>query len=162
MWFTDLTSNIVHIFDEFYFPQLAPNSDDNIHIVWNIDSSPGIAWSAQHDYIENRLNYAKVDKSDLLPVGVPENPEDAGFTVSQNYPNPVVDKSYFRVDVTEATNLSYSITDITGKEVYCLDKGRVNAGGHYFEINAEDYSPGIYFYTVKAGGVEVSKKMIVK
>jgi hypothetical protein len=46
--------------------------------------------------------------------------------------------------------------------VYRFDKGRVNAGGHYFEIDAGDFAPGIYIYNVTAGGSVVSSKMIVQ
>lgn len=162
LWFTDLSADIFHIFDEFYFPQIASHSsDDAFHLVYNIDGSPGIAWSDQHAYQENRLVYAKVYKEEVLPVGIKTLPGKETIAVSQNYPNPAAGYTYIRVDLDAPSVLSLQVTDLAGKAVMTLDKGKVNAGGHYFEIDARNLPAGIYLYKVQAGTSAVTRKMAV-
>jgi len=58
-------------------------------------------------------------------------------------------------------NLSLEIYSTIGEKVIELQKGQVGSGSWQFLIDASGLKPGIYFYTVKAGKQQVTKKMIV-
>jgi hypothetical protein len=43
-----------------------------------------------------------------------------------------------------------------------VDAGSVKPGMNQVELSVSNLIPGIYFYTVKAGDAEVTKKMMVE
>ncbi len=49
-----------------------------------------------------------------------------------------------------------------GEKVYELSTIRGNVGLNSFKIQADDFTPGIYFYTVTTGESSLTKKMLVK
>jgi len=162
-YFLDLSNDIVHIFDECIYPQLASKTDWNIHYIYNADPTPGLALDEDHAYQENKIIFAFLSKYDLLPVGIEEGVQslDAG-KVSQNYPNPAGSYTSFRVELELAAQLSMELTNIVGQVVMSMDKGYVHAGSHEFKIDASGLDAGIYFYTVNAGESRVTKKMIIQ
>lgn len=160
--FLDLTSDIIHIFDEFYFPQLAPTSDDFLHMVYNADATPGLAFSEQHDWQENRLIYAKIPKAEFCPIGIGDPAESPALEVSQNYPNPARELTYVRVELDRPTPVMLEVTDLSGRKVRILEEENAHAGAFYFKIDTEHLPSGIYFYRVKAGNESVTRKMIIE
>ena len=49
-----------------------------------------------------------------------------------------------------------------GQNVFKVNAGVVQPGMNKITIDATELTPGIYFYTVKAGDSSVTKKMIVE
>jgi len=82
--------------------------------------------------------------------------------VSQNYPNPFTEKTTIDVTIQSPTTLSIEVMNILGQLVYKNDAGNVQSGKHRFVIDGSMLKPGIYLYTIHAGGNSVTKKMIVK
>ncbi len=81
--------------------------------------------------------------------------------VSQNYPNPFNGNSYVTVNLSEGADLSLEVYTITGQQVSSQDYGYAT-GTTTLTINGADLTPGVYFYTVKAGESKVTHKMIVE
>ena len=162
--FIDLTSDIIHIFDESVYPMLSCNTDANIHYIYQADITPGIALDDDHAYQENRWTYGMLPKVELTPsyTGVSENAVIDNSSVSQNFPNPFSGVSTVNVTLQEAANLSLVVTNMTGQKVMELNKGFVPAQNHTFTIDASNLQSGIYFYTVTAGQSQVTRKMIVE
>lgn len=84
------------------------------------------------------------------------------ISISQNYPNPFNGKTYVTVDLAENADLSLEVFNITGQLVSSQDYGHKTAGSSTLAINGEQLTPGIYFYTVKAGDKKLTRKMIVE
>ena len=162
--FIDVTSDIVHIFDESCYPLLASNTDGNIHYIYQADITPGIALDDDHAYQENRWTYGMLPKPELTPshTGVSEKEIIDNSHVSQNFPNPFSGVSTVKVNLQEAADLSLVVTNLTGQKVMEMSKGFVPAQNHTFSIDASSLQSGIYFYTVTAGNSQVTKKMIVE
>ena len=59
--FYDLTSDLIHLFDECIYPNVAPNVDDAFHLIYSIDNEPGLAVLGDHPYFENQSRYMKVN-----------------------------------------------------------------------------------------------------
>jgi hypothetical protein len=59
--FVDLTSDIIHIFDECVFPHVAGSFDDYLQLVYQHDIEPGIAVLGSDPFYENFISYMKVD-----------------------------------------------------------------------------------------------------
>ena len=50
---------------------------------------------------------------------------------------------------------------MTGRTVLILEEGNKPAGAHAAQVDATELGAGIYFYTLKAGQFEETKRMIV-
>jgi hypothetical protein len=112
----------------------------------------------QYKYIQDFSFTAE----DFPNVGIKEHGNANQISVSQNYPNPITQTSRVDVTIPQANNLSMKVTNLVGQEIMNIDKGNVGAGSYSFTIDASKMQSGVYFYTVKAGTSEVTKRMIVK
>jgi hypothetical protein len=160
--FFDLTSDLVHIFDECVYPSCTAKSDDYIHLVYQTDNEPGIAiWGTQHPPTDNNTVYMKILKADI--TGIKENkPFIYDYDVSQNFPNPFNTNTEVKVNLRKTADLKLEVSNMMGQNVFKTQKNGAVPGINSLIINAQVLSPGIYFYTVKAGNSSVTKKMIVE
>ena len=159
--FYDLTSDLSHLIHECIYPVIAGSADDNVHLFYNADETPGMALDEEHPYQENKIIYVKWPVVSFTSI---EDPSGviASESVSQNFPNPFSQTSEVWVELRAKTSLKMEIYDIMGQKVYEIDMGQVNAGKHKFVIDANVLSSGIYFYTVETGRHSVTKKMIIE
>jgi hypothetical protein len=160
--FLHVTEDIIHIFDESIYTTVAEGSDDAIYVFYQADGTPGTALDGDHDYQENRMIVAAIDKTDLLTgIGDNENLISAA-SVSQNYPNPFNGTTTITVNLESNASLSMVVTNMLGQEVQSFERGSVPSGTYFFEVNGENLTEGVYFYTVKADNSSVTKKMVVR
>jgi hypothetical protein len=160
--FTDVTSDIIHIFDECAFPVMSPTSDDNVHLLFQADNFPGTGLDGNHAYVNNNIYYSAIPKEDMLTGIKHVNNAINDASVSQNYPNPFDKITTIRVNLNESAYLSLKVMNTIGQEVMNIQKGSVPAGNYYFELDGSDFAQGVYFYTVKADNISVTKKMVVR
>jgi len=160
--FFHVTENIIHIIEESVYPVFAENSDDNAHILYRSDGTPGEASTPEpdHEFQENRYWYAAQPKSDLL-TGIRNFETLDDNWVSQNYPNPFTEYTSITVTLEKSANLSITVMNQLGQVVYENDKGIMQAGNHLLRIDGTNLQSGIYFYTVETGLNTVTRKMIV-
>lgn len=160
--FFDLSSELIHIFDECVYPSCAANSDDYIHLVYQTDNEPGCAiWGTTHAPVDNNIVYMKVLKADI--TGVNENKLTIrNQDVSQNFPNPFSGTSTINVNLRESSELNLRVSNLMGQCM--LEQTLLNAqpGLNKLTIDAAGFTPGVYFYTVTAGSASISKKMIIE
>ena len=91
---------------------------------------------------------------------VPENEEPVAISVSM-YPNPVAGQATLSFNVEESANVSYQVFDMTGRMVMNQTVGRLNAGEHQVNINAENLSSGSYILRLSQGANSASVKFLV-
>ncbi|MEA1875945.1 MAG: T9SS type A sorting domain-containing protein, partial [Bacteroidota bacterium] len=101
-------------------------------------------------FINNHEN--RIDNVDLV---------NSLNSLDQNYPNPFKRSTEISYELGQAQDVSIEITDMTGRTVMLVDQGRKPAGTHTYMVNAQSLESGIYFYTLKAGQYEETKRMIV-
>ena len=94
-------------------------------------------------------------------VEVNEKPEAKMFEVSQNYPNPATGMTQLMVSLNVPSPLTLSVRNLPGQEVQSMDLGNMPAGKHLVRIDLSGMKPGIYFFTVKTGSGEITRKMMV-
>ncbi len=87
---------------------------------------------------------------------------EAHTKVKQNYPNPVSSSTTVEVEVYSSASLSIEVTNLVGQVIYSEDKGVVGYGDYEFNIDASNYTSGVYFYTVRTNNSTITKKMIVE
>lgn len=162
--FVDLTSDLIHIFDECVFPSVASNStDEDFWLVYQTDIEPGLAVRGDLDpYTDNTIRVMTVPKIDLK-VGINENTMPVyDYDVLQNYPNPASGATTVKVNIREASEVALSVVNMMGQQVLEVAPRTMLKGMNEITFDVSDLASGTYFYTVKAGNATVSKKMLVE
>ena len=165
----DITGNTIQQWTEFVFASVAGQTTDKIYfsvqdddLAGNYLKSTNAGYQGQMEITNNNITVMEVAKADIIlwPVGVNDKKAET-FTVSQNYPNPVTDRSMVNVKLTQPGNLSLGVYNVVGQKVMDYQQGFVNAGTHQFVLDGSQLNSGVYFYTVTLDRKSVTKKMIV-
>lgn len=83
------------------------------------------------------------------------------FELAQNYPNPFNPVTNINFRIVSSSKVSLKIFDILGKEVASLINEVREAGNYTVQFDAAKLSSGIYYYTLTAGGLTDTKKMML-
>ena len=103
--------------------------------------------------------FMSAPKQDLVEVGIEEHkPLVNNDNVSQNIPNPFSSSSVVNVILKESSISELEVTHRTGKRYLKPDVSEANPGLNTLIVEAGNLTPGIYFYTVKAGESSVTKR----
>jgi hypothetical protein len=93
--------------------------------------------------------------------GVGDNEFTHTASLGQNYPNPVSAVTTFPYEMTETGNVSFSIFDLSGRQVNFVDEGVKTPGNYTFELNADGLKNGLYFIRMTANGQVSARKITV-
>jgi hypothetical protein len=94
-------------------------------------------------------------------VGVDAANSKPSSRLYQNQPNPFNKTSTIRYELEEATKVTLEIFNVTGQKVMEFNEGRKASGTHSVSIDGSSLPAGIYYYSLTAGDVKATKKMIV-
>jgi hypothetical protein len=83
------------------------------------------------------------------------------YSLAQNYPNPFNPSTEINYNLAKSGNITLKVYNILGSEVATLVDGFMEAGKHIAKFNAEDFTSGVYFYTIKADNYTSTRKMIL-
>lgn len=78
-----------------------------------------------------------------------------------NYPNPFNPITRFNLSIPNDSYCELKIYNSLGQEVKRLVSENLTKGQYSFEWNANNFSSGIYFYTLKSGDRIISSKIIL-
>ena len=158
--FSDINSDIAHMFDECIYPAVIQHIGNYglAYLLYQADYNPGIALNNSHGYVENRM----IVRMSELYIGVEEQEnKPPKFTVSQNTPNPAITSTTIIVNTEKLERINLNIKNILGQEVY--NKSVDNSSHSYsFNVDVSNLDSGIYFYTIEIGDSSVTKKMLIK
>lgn len=97
-----------------------------------------------------------------LAMGIQENVAVNGISVAQNMPNPFSTLSTISYQLEKNAEVTFSVYDVTGKVISQQYAGAQSAGNHTIDLNAENLSAGVYYYSIKAGeNTSAAVKMVV-
>ncbi len=77
------------------------------------------------------------------------------------YPNPFANETTVRFSLDKASNVSYTITDMTGKVVATVNEGNLMTGNHTITVDGSSFANGIYYFNLKTDNAQVTRKMVV-
>lgn len=83
------------------------------------------------------------------------------FALSQNYPNPFNPRTTITFSIPKDEHVSLKVFDVLGKEVATLISNDLKAGEYRINWQANSFSNGVYFYTLKAGEFHQTRKLIL-
>lgn len=103
---------------------------------------------------------------DAGPTSVREQPVPTSVKLFQNFPNPFNPSTTITFSIIGHTDLSLTIFDILGREVYARQYERVPSGTHSFEWDGNDklqvpVSSGVYFYQLRVGNQVLTRSMML-
>ena len=146
---------------EGVFPSMARNVDANVHLIYQRDGEPGLAVRGDLDgFTVNDIVYVRIPVAEI--IGIDEQDENNSIASVQNYPNPFSRETNVTINLVKSSDVSISVSTIMGQQVFETSQSKLPAGNHTVKLDASRLSPGVYFYTVKAGDQSVSRKMIVQ
>ena len=94
-------------------------------------------------------------------TGIDDQLEQLGYSLGQNYPNPVSSYTQIGFHLTEAKDVRVVIIDMLGRVVEELVNDYRSEGDHIINWQP-NVSSGTYFYQLQIDGSQLTKKMIVK
>jgi subtilisin family serine protease len=95
---------------------------------------------------------------------VPEDtPIPVGMTLEQNYPNPFNPITQIRLTITSSAHARTMLTvyDILGRTVAVLMDDIKPAGTYSVAFDASRLASGVYFYSLRSGGMIQTRKLMV-
>jgi Cu/Zn superoxide dismutase len=84
----------------------------------------------------------------------------SGFSVAQQYPNPMREAGVLPFRVPRETQLALVLFDAVGRRVATLAEGRFDAGEHSATIDASALPAGMYVASLSAGGTVLATRML--
>lgn len=81
--------------------------------------------------------------------------------LQQNYPNPFNPATTINFSLANDAKVSLVVYDVMGREVANLVNGEMVKGSHKVSFDASRLVSGVYYYNLKAGNVNQTKKMML-
>jgi aminopeptidase N len=100
------------------------------------------------------------------PSGIEDLPGVGRVSLGQNSPNPFAQATGMAFSLPKALDIRMSVYDVRGREVVNLVEDNLDAGKHTVTWDGRDASgrrvaPGVYWYSLRAGGGAITRKMVV-
>lgn len=82
-------------------------------------------------------------------------------SLGQNFPNPFSRSTEIAYELTNGSEVSFTVMDLTGRKVMEVNEGMMPAGKHTYTLQTPNLEPGVYFYTLKAGSFIQTRQMVI-
>ncbi|MGB1242808.1 MAG: T9SS type A sorting domain-containing protein, partial [Chitinophagales bacterium] len=93
----------------------------------------------------------------------PEDEEDEthpDYTIGENIPNPFIESTRILIDLTESSWVKINVFDSMGRLITSFQNEQMLAGKHYFNLDATDLKPNLYYYTLETKDGKINGKML--
>ncbi len=91
--------------------------------------------------------------------GDPVSVEEIVVSSANAYPNPFTDIISVEIESAVSEDAEISVVNLNGQVVYMMNK-HLSAGQNSFEINADNYVPGVYFIRINGSEINETLKMV--
>ncbi|MGE5351504.1 MAG: cellulase family glycosylhydrolase [Acidobacteriota bacterium] len=136
-----------HAFREFDGWSVEHSEDQNDHAPTPLPNSRQLLLRS---YFENNVTHAE------------NKAQQAGtFYLSQNYPNPFNPQTVISYSVPERSFVELKVYDMLGREAAVLVNKDLGTGGYTVQFNASGLPSGVYIYTLQAGRLRHSRKLLL-
>lgn len=140
-----------------HWSSMAERADTALYIFYVNDKDAGGVVQTEGSVTDNPVLYLSVTNPiDNIDDG---NVTPRSFTLSQNYPNPFNARTNINFELSKASHVELSIYDISGAKVATPVNRNLEAGAHQVNWDANTISSGVYYYTLRTDGGEITKKM---
>ena len=102
------------------------------------------------------------DPVQVTPLAsVPEDNAPVLFSLEQNYPNPFNPSTVIRYGLPQQSEVRVEVFNTLGQRVTVLVDQRQEAGLHETVFNGTGLSSGTYIYTIEAGQLRATRKLLL-
>lgn len=133
-----------------YYPTLIEYLD--------VNDDAGALWVGL-DGANRRLYYDRYSSISGISNNGNEIPEK--YSLSQNYPNPFNPTTKIDFAIPKNDLVILKVYNALGAEVATLVNKNMNAGSYTVDFDASLLSSGVYFYSLKSGSYNITKKMML-
>ncbi|MFA7124349.1 MAG: T9SS type A sorting domain-containing protein, partial [Candidatus Delongbacteria bacterium] len=116
------------------------------------------AWTWALQPMDNYHFRAVMGETD---TGIEENNVPSVTELKQNYPNPFNPATTINFNLAKDAKVSLVVYDVMGRKVADLVNKNMVTGSHKVSFDASNLVSGVYYYTLKAGEVNQTKKMML-
>lgn len=109
----------------------------------------------------NKKPYYVMCEDIPLSVSLISNEVPNGYVLEQNYPNPFNPNTVINFSIPEKSFVELKIYDLKGSLIEVLTSKELSPGSYSVNWNAENFSSGIYFYSIITKDFTQTKKMIL-
>lgn len=82
-------------------------------------------------------------------------------SLEQNVPNPFSANATINYTLAKASDVTFTVTDLSGKVILSQNYGKQSAGSQKITVDGANLANGIYYYTLTAGSSKATRKMVV-
>ena len=125
---------------------------------WNGRFIPSYAYTVGYGFEHHLISYHVNEGA----VGIKEVSNN-DVNLEQNIPNPFNGTTVINYSLkNNAKSVKFDVVDFSGRLVYSSVENDVKSGNHNISLDASKFAKGVYFYSINADGLKMSKKMIVE
>ena len=143
------------------FEQLTNQEAGYLSAVAEYNNEPCIAFARTVNVFGFPANHGVYFTYNNLTTSVDNSLISQGFKLNQNFPNPANGTTSFSFSLPQTTHLELSIFDLAGRKITQLVNEELSHGNHSVQWDF-DLTPGIYFYAMKIGDEQITRKMIIQ
>ena len=152
------------------FPNLPENLRENatgdsliVDLLYFNDTNPGVSlFTGGNDPSEGIWYYERVAiERPVTGIEDASTVKIGDFALAQNYPNPFNPSTKIEYSLKKASDVTLEIYNVVGQKVAVLVNERKPAGLYEVNFDASNLSSGLYFYTLKSGDVNLTRKMML-
>jgi hypothetical protein len=140
-----------------------PYSVPNIQISTQKYSVTAYIMAIENDSIQSddtlMVNACVIYKS-IDTLNISENHENE-WSIGQNQPNPAMQMTKIPYTLPEDGILTFKVMSINGQILH-KEVMKAQRGNHFIELNTQNLSNGIYYYSIIYQGITICKKMTVQ
>ncbi len=114
-------------------------------------------WVGETKFSSRIVQFSKENPAEVND----ESKSPSRFALEQSYPNPFNPATTIRYDLPSTSLVSLKVFDILGREVRTLVNEVQDAGFKSVKFDASSFASGVYFYTLRAGGLSATRKLLL-
>lgn len=145
------------------FKILTMNSNN---LLDNNDASEQIKPVEQNIFHTNLIDVPKYSIIVLIATKtvsniINQNEIALSYSLKQNYPNPFNPLTNIELSIPEKTFVQLIMYSVDGREIMKLISKELNQGNYKYQLNAEQFPSGTYFYKIMTSKFQQTRKMIL-
>ena len=140
------------------------NSTTYYNKLWDIAKNFTIGLFQKASYRIACVIYTEWINAGGSPTGIADSRNNISandFYLYQNYPNPFNPATRISYSLNNSSYVSLKIYDVLGNEIATLVNGFKHSGIYNVNFNASNLSSGIYYYCIRNGKKQSTRKMIL-
>ncbi len=132
------------------------------YVCETVPSDPAVTFYGENTLTSVQLSSFSFFEESIVSVknsGMQILPSE--FSLNQNYPNPFNPSTTISYSLPITSVVSIKVYDILGRQVAALVNEEKPAGSYKIDFNRDNFSSGVYIYSMRANGFVQNMKMIL-